>query len=372
MSKKTLCHDILLVSSALDSVGLARFPYLLHKAGCRVTLLSPMDVKVNRSRFVSSHLPSSKQTAEIVLQLKELLNNQPSAFAQVIIGDELILEALAPYQGETWLDYCFPVDHRTNALNIILSKHIFYHEMVEAGLAMPYSKVCQGRSAVEEAIKHTGYPVMLKLAQGCAGWAVRKIHNSNEFETAYSELTTTDQPLLVQQFCEGQLGATDILFDHGVPICWQSSYILECWPTSMFASSARRMMQHPDVEHIITEVGRITGFHGFASVDWIQETHSNRLFLLEINPRPTPAYHLDNHAGVDFSHSFAQLLSGQPTITPPKPIEASAPLIKMFPQGLYWAVGNRNWRSFIQCWQDAPWNDFLLLLTYTLRFLKSI
>ncbi|MEI6067601.1 MAG: ATP-grasp domain-containing protein, partial [Methylococcaceae bacterium] len=362
MTKKLLPYEVLLVTSALDSIGLARFPYLLYKAGCRVTLLSPLGLAINRSRFVACHLPASNNLEASVLHLKEVLSKQSPPFAQVIIGDELILAALAEHRGEAWLDSWFPVDHRTKIVEIILSQHAFYHEMVNAGLYMPYSKLCQGWIEVEAAVKCAVYPVMLKSSHGCSGWAVRKVCESSELEPAYAGLAANDEPLLVQHFCEGALGATDVLFDHGVPMCWQSSYMLDSWPTSMSASSARVVMQHPDIEHIISEVGRITGFHGFASVDWIQETASDRICLLEMNPRPTPSYHLDRYSGVSFSRSLNQLLSGQRTITPPKPVSRPAPLIKLFPQGLYWAISNRDLRGFILCWSDAPWNDPLLLV----------
>jgi predicted ATP-grasp superfamily ATP-dependent carboligase len=369
MSKK-LPYEVLLVASGLDSMGLARFPSLLYKAGCRVTLLSPLGLSVNRSRFVARHLPTSNELEASILHLKELLSTQTPPFAQVIIGDELVLVELAKYRGEAWLDGWFPVDHRSKAVEIILSKHTFYHEMVSAGLYMPYSKLCQGWTEVEEAVKRAGYPVILKSSQGCAAWAVRKVCESGELESAYAGLASSDEPLLVQQFCEGLLGGTDVLFDHGVPVCWQSSYKPECWPTPESPSSARVMMQHPDIERVLSEVGRITGFHGFGAVDWIQEVSSDRICMLEMNPRPTPSYHLDRHSGVSFSHSFNQLLSGQRTITPTMLVSQPAPLIKMFPQGLYWAIDNKDWWGFILCWTDAPWNDPLLLIAYLRRFLR--
>ncbi|MCX7066281.1 MAG: ATP-grasp domain-containing protein [Methylococcales bacterium] len=369
MSKKLLPYEVLLVASGIDATGLARFPYLLYKAGCRVTLLSPPGLAVNRSRFVACHLPTSNELEASALHLKEVLSTQNPPFTHVLIGDEPILIALAEHQGEAWLDSFFPVDHRSKAVEIILSKHTFYDEMVGAGLYMPYSKICQGWIEVEEAVKRAGYPVILKASHGSTGSAVHKVHDSSELKPCYTDLAANDEPLLVQQFCEGALGATDVLYDHGVPVCWQSSYKPESWPTPLSASSARIMMEHPDIEHIISEVGRITGFHGFAAVDWIQETSSDRICMLELNPRPTPSYHLDRHSGISFSHSFNQLLSGQRTITPPKPVSQPAPLIKLFPQSLYWAIDNKSFRGFILCWNDAPWYDPLLLAAYLRRVL---
>ena len=359
--------EVLLVCSGLDSMGISRFPRLLSKAGCRVILLSPIGNTVNRSRYVSTHIHASTELKTLVQQLKELLSLQSPPFAQVIIGDEVVLSKLVKYRGEDWLDGWFPVDHRSHAVDIMLSKHAFYDAMVEEGLYLPYSKLCKGWIEVKEAVEQAGYPVLLKSANGCAGWGVRMVHQSEEFKAAYFDLTLADDTLLVQQFCQGKLGATDILFDHGVPVCWQSSYKLECWPTPLSPSSARIIMHHASIEQIVTVVGKVTGFHGFCAVDWIHETDSDRIFLLEMNPRPTPCFHLGYHSGVDFSRSFKQLILGQSTITPPKPVSKPAKLIKLFPQGLYWAIDQRDLLSFIQSWREVPWDDPRLMISYLRR-----
>ena len=353
----------------IDALGLARLPYLLHKAGCRVTLLAPARFTVTRSCHVCSHLPTTVEPNARALHLKEVLSAQHPPFAMVIIGDEPTLIAVAEYRGEAWLDGWFPVDHRTPAVDEILSKIAFHQAVVSAGLPMPYSKLCQGWVEVQAAVERAGYPVMLKAAQGLSGSGVHKVLDSGELEPAYADLAQTDKPLLVQHFFEGALGSTDVLFDHGVPVCWQSSYSLQCWPTSLASSSAREMMEHPDIEHLLSKVGQITGFHGFAGVDWIHEKSSDHICLLELNPRPTPAYHLDQYSGVSFSRSLNQLLSGRCNITPPKPIFQPRPLVRLFPQSLYWAFSNRDWRSFIMCWNDATWDDPRLLLSSLRRVL---
>ena len=360
-------YDVLLVAG-IDAVGLARFPFVLHKAGCRVTLLSPHGFAISRSRFVNQHIATSTDANARVLHLKSLLEEKrPERFAHVIIGDELTLAALAEYRGENWLDDCFPVNHRTNAVDVILSKLAFYEEMVAAGLSMPYAKLCHSWSEVETAAQQTHYPMILKTSYGFTGSSVRKIANQAELEPAFRELVAPDSALLVQQFCEGATGSTDVLFNHGVPMCWQSTYISECWPTPLAASSARTLMSHSGIEQMLSDVGRLTGFHGFASIDWIQEQRSNHIYLLELNPRPIPTYHLDKYFGIDFGASYKQLLSGQMSVTPPKSINQPAPVIKLFPQNLYWSISERNWGSFISCWHDAPWNDPLLLAAYLRR-----
>ncbi|UOA09123.1 ATP-grasp domain-containing protein [Methylobacter sp. S3L5C] len=366
MPTKQLQFEVLLIAG-IDTVGLARFPYLLHNAGCRVTLLAPPGLAIIKSRHVDCYLHSLTEPQALVLHLKDLLITRHQPFDLVIVGDEPTLIAVAEHRGETWLDNWFPVDHRSAAVDVILSKLAFQQAAIAAGLSMPYSELCQDWPEVEAAVLHTGYPAMLKASIGLSGSGVHKVCDSSELKSAYDQLAPTNQPLLVQQFCEGALGSTDVLFDHGVPICWQSSYSLQCWPTPLASSSARELMQHPDIEAMLLGVGKITGYHGFAGVDWIHE--GPHLYLLELNPRPTPTYHLNRHFGVNFSHSLNQLLSGEHKVTPPKLIDQPTPLIRLFPQSLYWAVSNRDWRNFIFCWNDAPWRDPLLMGAYLRRVL---
>ena len=360
--------EILLIAG-IDALGLARFPYLLHRSGCRLTLLAPPGLAVIRSRYVARHLPTSHEPQARALHLKELLSTQREPFALVIAGDELTLNALAEYRGQDWLNGWFPVDHRSAAVEVMLSKLAFQQAAMTAGLRMPFSTICQGFSEVEAAVQRAGYPVMLKAAHGLSGSGVQKVHEIGELKSAYGKLTATDQPMLVQHFCEGEIGSSDVLFDHGVPVCWQSSYSRCCWPTPLASSSARELMQHPDIEAMLSGVGQITGFYGFAGVDWIHDKTSDHIYLLEMNPRPTPSLHLDRYSGVSFSRSLNQLLSGRYKVTRPKPITQPASLIGLFPQSLFWALSESDWLTFILSWKDAPWNDPLLLCAYLRRVL---
>ena len=120
MSFQITPFEVLLVTG-IDALGLARFPYLLHNAGCRVTLMSPHGLAVNWSRYVSSHLPTSTDPQDLALHLKEVLSTERKPFAWVIIGDEPTLIALAEHHGQAWLDGRFPVDHRSKAIDVTLS-----------------------------------------------------------------------------------------------------------------------------------------------------------------------------------------------------------------------------------------------------------
>jgi predicted ATP-grasp superfamily ATP-dependent carboligase len=335
-------------------------------------LLAPPGLAVLKSRYVDRHLSSSYHPQQRAVDLQNLLSTQKSAFDWVIIGDEPTLAAVAEYQGQDWLDGWFPVDHRSSAdIDAMLCKRAFYEVAAPAGLRMPFSSICQGWDQVLAAVESAGYPVMLKAGVGMSGSGVFKVHDDAELEPAYAALIEMDSTMLVQRFHHGQVGSTDVLFDHGLPVCWQSSYSLMCWPTPLASSSARQFVLHPDVIDILTKVGQVTGFHGFAGVDWIQDRESGHLYVLEINPRPTPSYHLDRYSGVSFSSSLNRLLSAQRQSVEQatqQPVQQSG-LIRLFPQNLYWSLSERNLPGFLHCWRDAPWHDPLLLCAYLRRVL---
>ncbi len=368
MPNQRTSFEVLLIAG-IDAVSLARFPFLLHSADCRVTLLAPPGLAVIRSRYVARHIPTSTEPQVRALHLKDVLSTQSKPFSLVIVGDEPTLNALAEHRGQAWLDDWFPVDHRSAALELMLSKLAFQKAAIDAGLRMPFSTLCQDWAEVEATVHRAGYPVMLKAAYSLSGSGVQKVCEMGELESAYAKLTRVEQPVLIQSFCEGELGSTDVLFDHGVPVCWQSSYSRRCWPTPLASSSAREPMQHPSIEAMLSGVGQMTGFHGFAGIDWIHDKTADHIYLLELNPRPTPSFHLDRYSGVSFSRSLNQLLSGRRNVTRTMQIPQPASLIGLFPQNLYWAISERDWRSFILCWNDAPWHDPGLLAAYFRRVL---
>lgn len=358
--------EILLVVG-IDAVGIARFPRLLHEAGCRVTLFAPPRLAVVRSRYVASHVAASAEPEALATQLKAFLAEPGRAFHHIVVGDEPTLATIASHRGEAWLDGWFPVDHRSHVIEEMLSKSAFQQAAVAAGLNMPRCEICHGFHEVEAAAQDMGYPDMLKSPHGCSGSGVRKVSCYPELRPAFEALDEGDGVEIVQQFLDGPVGSTDVLFDHGTPVCWQSWYSRLCWPTPLASSCARELMHHRDVEPMVAGVGRLTGFHGFAGVDWIHDTAKDRLFLIEFNPRPTPSYHLDTRSGVSFARAFRAMLAGGRQIFPPAPVEGEAPFVYLFPQSLYRALSERESNSFFRCWADAPWSDPWLMAAYLRR-----
>lgn len=366
MFDNAAAFNILLVVG-IDSVGIARFPRILHDAGCRITLFAPRGLAVERSRYLARHEVCPAAHDALAGYLRAYLAERGHEYHHIIIGDESTLAAVAGYRGEPWLDGWFPVDHRGHAIDVMLSKSEFQQAATEAGLLMPQFLRCSSFAEVEGMARTMGYPVMLKSAHGCSGSGVRKVATDAELSTAYELLGAGNEALVVQQYLAGPIGSTDVLFDHGIPVCWQSSYSRLCWPTPLASSCAREVMDHRDVEPMLAGVGVLSGFHGFAGVDWIHDAQSDRLHLIELNPRPTPSYHLDTLSGVSFARSLHAMLGGSRLIGKPRSTQGPAPFIYLFPQSLYRAISERELSCLLGCWPDAPWRDPGLMAAYLRR-----
>jgi hypothetical protein len=127
-------------------------------------------------------------------------------------------------------------------------------------------------------------------------------------------------------------------------------------------------MFHRDIGPMLAGAGALSGFHGFAGVDWMHEAEQDRVYLIEFNPRPTPTYHLDVHSGVSLAGSFRAMLEGACGAGCREPSAAACgAVIHLFPQSLYRAVGERDLDSLWRCWSDAPWSDPPLMAAYLRR-----
>lgn len=352
-----------LLAVRLDLIGFSRLPQVLHDAGCRVTLLAPPGLAIGRTRFVDEHIPAPETSQALIIQLKAHLALRGGQYDLVIIGDETLLHEIAQHRGEDWLDVCFPVDHRSRAVDLITSKFDFLQAASKSGLSVPEFHICQNLTEAEQVAASYGYPVVLKLASGFASSGVRIVKTPTELPSNYQQMSM-GHPVAVQRFAAGRLGTTEVLLDRGKPLCWASYYVLQGWPTIFASSCVREVMIHRDIELLLSGVGSLTGFHGLGGVDWIHNLSTDSFDLIEFNPRPAPGYCEGHLAGVSFSASVRAMLSGEPVVQ--RPI-GSGRKVFMFPQAIYRAVDDRNLPLLIRALKGFPLNDPLLGLAHLRR-----
>jgi predicted ATP-grasp superfamily ATP-dependent carboligase len=282
------------------------------------------------------------------------------------LADDPLFWAAARQPELAWMTAWFPVSLLGDALQRLASKLDFLAAAEAQGLPVPRFQVCQTPTEAHSAAPGFGYPLALKTPYGFSGSAFRFVRDPDDLLRQASEFEA-GQAFLVQEFVDGEVGATPVLFDHGRPMCWFSYLLLDSWPNRFAAASALTVVDHPDVESLLEGVGALTGFHGLGAIDWVRDPRTGRLLLLEFNPRPTPALYLAPLAGVDFSVALKAWLAGTATTQKPQPQLARSQPRLMFPKHLYFAFEHGNLSNFLATWRDAPWDDPLLLLAHVRR-----
>ncbi len=349
----------------LDLMGIIRLPQILRAAGCHVTLFAPPGVAVSQSRYVDQHIAAPPSNAELIGQLKQHLSEHLQEYCWIIIADETLLQDLARYKGEAWLEGWFPVDHRSRAIESITSKFTFLQASADAGLPVPKFQICAGFPEAQKLAGEYGFPLMLKQPTSMSGSGVRKVWGMEDFAPQFAAISC-GQPVMVQQCISGVRGQTEVLFDHGQPICWESSQTLISWPTELAASCVRQEMDHPSIEPLLAGIGALTGFHGLGGVDWVIDETTGELSLIEFNARPTPGWYSNKKLSAAMAamlHGHAHLLMDGPATNK----EVSAQTIYMFPQCVFRAVDDRNLMLLLRAGTNLPWRDPLLLLALLRR-----
>ncbi len=344
------------------SIGLSRLPKVLSLAGCRVTVLGPAHALAGRSCYTDEFIETGTEPREVMAALRTHLDEVPP-YDFVTLGDDCAMLAIAEHWDKPWVKDWLPVEKTADAISIATSKLAFGDAMLAAGAAYPKSLKASTLEEASTAAVQLGYPVLLKAAHGYLGSFVRIVEDPTQLASAFAELIPTG-PLQVQKFIDGQVGCTASLYDRGELVAYTASFKSECYPAKTGGSCVREFIHHPDMESICRQAGHITGYHGFAGVDWILD-RDGKLHVIEFNARPIPGYHFDRSVtGVDFSAAFAAMIAGQKRPLPqPKP----GGRVYMFPQHLLRCTSERDWRGLVHylplCGKkDLPWDDFALLV----------
>lgn len=323
---------VLLVWTEHREIG-ARLPYLFYQANISVDLLGADFRVLTLSRHIRHKVHCRPEETPHVL--RQHLAESGIVYDWIILGDEETLYTLLDDPDGGWAEI-FPVDFCDNRPQIITSKTMFTLSCQKRNIPMPPSVICEQAEKLGDAATRLGYPVMVKTDRGCAGNGVHYVENSDAMPGVARMLP--GGPWIVQKFIPGRVGSTQLLLDHGKPACWFASLKHTVWPPPYGPSCVRELFEHPDMLARLEEIGTMTGFHGLCGVDWIVDAN-NQLYVLELNARPTPCYHLGPFAGVDFVMALGEIARGEEvTVQTPQPLKSQLSLIYMWPQYGYYCL----------------------------------
>jgi glutathione synthase/RimK-type ligase-like ATP-grasp enzyme len=342
---------------------------LWHDAGYEVYVLGSERLAVCRSTILAGRIlcpPGPRATALAAREhLSSARGKTRARYRKIVLADEPTLWAAFDLGATEWMEDWCPVAPGSHFVALLRSKTEFLCASRAAGISTPPFQVCATEEEAREATATFGFPVYMKASKGWAGSGLLFADSAASFEVQVKSLSF-EAPLLLQKEITGPSASVSVLYDRGVPVCWFAYLMQRTWPNRFSSACSVRLFPHPDAEHLVDAVGRLTEFTGLAGIDFICEQGTNRLLLLEFNPRPTPVYHLGCHAGVDFAGALREMASGPATIQLPY---LSSGTIDLFPQMLFYAVEHLNPLLFLRCLGDIPWKDPALTIAQFRRFL---
>jgi predicted ATP-grasp superfamily ATP-dependent carboligase len=353
--------------------SMAPFPSMLHRTGCRVTVLGESKSCISTSRFVERIIPCSSDPTLAAQALRDLVGTYRDRLPWIIFADEPALQAGILCRDQPWLKDAYPVDPWRSA-DLIFRKSAFMIAAQAGGIPIPPTRICGSRDEALAAGQTLSLPLFLKRDVDCGGAGVVKVLHMDDVGSAYDKLADTGS-VVVQQMVPGRLGKTNTFFSRGRLMCHTSSFAKRTWPAPFGASCIREYFCDDRLERIASGIGAVTAFNGFCGFDWIQDENTGEFAVIEFNGQAVSAYHLGKYVGVSYERAVADFLDGRFSTQRPRLTSTSRPIIHLFPQDIRRCIteldmiGLGNWLVGAVT-TDTPWGDANIILFFLFDFVR--
>jgi hypothetical protein len=343
--------------------GLMRLPKLIALAGAEMVLMCRADAVLADSKFTGRILEVGGSTDDFCRTMLDHLRECGEQYALLMVPDEDLLRELRNLQS-----FEDPVAHRLYpfttdkaTIDFVHSKLAFMQECGALGVPVAEHRVCESPTDLSEGIASMGFPIVAKAITSSGGSGVRITQNEVQLQDAVGELGF---PLALQAFVAGQPFSTEVLYDHGVPVCWSSSKQLNRWPHTLGSITAKQMIDVPNMEPVLAALGRRTNFHGFACVDAIKPSDGGTIVFCEMNPMQGVEATADLRVLKMFGTALGRMLRRQAPL-PRKTAVVDPQPVGLFPETFYYLKSNPKkpeaWAVARRSLAHLPYDDRALL-----------
>jgi len=359
-----------LIATSQTWPSTAVLPALLDRCGATVTALSPGPLGL--SGYVTERIACSRSPRVAAAQLRGVLAER--AFDWVVVADEMLLQALLEDRDFTRPAPWLPVDQSdAEAVRLVLSKHAFVERAPELDIRIPESRLVRTTFEAMLAAERIGYPIVLKGDHGFGGSEVRVCGDVGALVRASQELFAGNSHLAVQQRIDGARISACVLYDRGAVLSCKAYRAECCHPDAHSASTVHEFFEDDAIPAIAAALGKATGFHGMAGIDFISDGDGT-LYALEMNPRPTIGFAGTAANRAFFAPAVRRLLHGDGA-TIAVPAGRSKETQSYFPGYLIYFASNRAerdsvaWRRFFASLREARPVDGALAAWELARFM---
>lgn len=368
MAERKKSCDVLVVNFS-RWLGVARLPYILARAGCAVHVFARPDAYIVHSRYCHRLIPAPSDLPGFMAELKRFVTAEGSRFKWIIVADDAVLLELSRRLHEPWVPACLPVQPNAENLDLLLDKTAFPNLVARHNLPAPIARTVTGPQEALAAAELFGYPLITKSVNGFGGSHVAHIANADALR---SDAVRRSRPFVVQQFAPGQMCSSTALFQHGELRFWAAYERTKTYPGPYGPSATIHFIDLPEMGAILQKLGRLTRFHGLCGIDFIHQSETGSITLLEQNGRPTPqaVLYLGERRGAIEKAIRAMLDGDESTPASIPPAVRTQGSLSMFPQDVCRSIAERDFDGLLRWfvtpgrWREMPWQDPALMIRH--------
>lgn len=381
-----MLKKILIIALKEDWTGISRLPGGLERVGFRVFALCPKNSYLAKTKFLEGVIlyPTYTYSRSVLIYLWMTYSLFYYGPDLVIPGDE---DALLALQHVSSFFEKIPFFNKISKIirkslpskmfdSILLHKSDFQKKCSEWEIRTPKNIVLGNvESALFEASK-MGYPVVLKKDSGYGGSGVFICHNKIEVikcfqlnqvysffkkfnlfikEMFFISIHNNDQKISIQQYIDGQVGQAPFCAYNGVVFGFNPMLRIKTHPGKTGPASVSCGYEDKDIQHYIEKIAREMNYTGFGSLEYVLDKKSGLIYIIELNPRPTPTVHLGSTI---VQNDLCQLFYFGINSFPTKLNMFKPYTVAMFPGE---KRRDPNSHYLLESYHDVPFNDPLLL-----------
>jgi predicted ATP-grasp superfamily ATP-dependent carboligase len=378
---------VLLVATATQWFGTARIPRSLARAGFEVFLLAPKDTLAENSRFIARtrHLPDNATLRQWVDAFAEMVKETsprlvlPCDDTAFRLLQTLALSPPGAMRPESHLQLA-------GLISESLGDPRFYRTSVEKtllppaaealGIRVPPYAIIDTLAAAQSFANARDYPIVLKRDHSTAGEGVAIVDSQSQLAAAFERLARPDPSalghaetgsLLIQALIVGDVHYENTAAWNGRRIGGFAVHRLE-YADVKGPAAVIRCYRSEEIGDFSSKLVRGFGMTGLFATEYIVEQASGEAYLLEVNRRMTPGFHVGSRIGVDLCVALHCAMQGTAPTTRTGMDEGEEHLNVHFPQE--WMRDPRS--HYLRDHPvDVPWDEPELIKAMLARRPKS-
>jgi hypothetical protein len=378
-------NNILIVAMNKDWIGISRLPSGLSRAGFMTYALCPRGSYLSYTKYLAKTIlyPTftySRSKIIYLFVLYAILKFRPD---MIIPGDE---EAIVVLHRLNYFFLKIPFLKKYTVIRnslpsrefdkMIFSKSTFVENCKKWGVSVPRNVKVDSVLKAKEVAAEMGYPIVIKLDVGYGGSGVFVCQNEDDlvanviskqnpsFLTRFKfklrnlffiSILDTGRIISIQQYVKGMAGHISFCALDGKLLAANPMLAIKTFPGSTGPSSVSQGFNN----HLLFQFAKIVTeklcYNGFGSLDFLLEEKTNKIYVIELNSRPTPPCHFSSEV---VTHDLCSIL--YKTINQ---IEVEMKTFKPFTVAMFPNEKRRDPESpfLTEAYHDIPHDDESLL-----------